>query len=535
MVKWTLVILWNADYQNIKSDCMIFSKLFLKECICLLSLPGRNLIVFLLSVFLIPQRYILGIMGFLAVVNAYTMRVVLSVAITEMTANIIHNETLDTHSCLDDWQENSTTLHAKSANVYPWTSKQQGLILSSFYWGYVITHIPGGMIAERFGGKYSLGLGMLCTAIFTFLTPFVIYATGGSWVSVVVVRVLEGLGEGTTFPALTTLLANWVPLKERSKIGTLVYAGSQIGTVVGNSVSGALIGATNDWAIAFYFFGAMGILWFIIWTLLCYPDPKSHPFISDKEKTYLSKHISNLSNKEKVVPWKSILSSPAIWALVIAQIGHDWGFFTMVTDLPKYMKDVLHFNVKQNGIWSSVPYILMWVVSMSSGWLCDWIIHKGHMKICHARKFFTTLASMGPAIFIVIASYVGCNRMLTVGMFTIAMGFMGTFYCGMKVNALDLSPNYAGTIMAIVNGIGGLTGIIVPYLVGVLTENHSQAEWRVVFWIAFGVFLITNTIFVIFGSGKVQSWNTNEGKEKPLESAYVMNAANMTVTEKSKC
>lgn len=78
---------------------------------------------------------------------------------------------------------------------------------------------------------------------------------------------------------------------------------------------------------------------------------------------------------------------------------------------------------------------------------------------------------MGPAIFIVIASYVGCDRMLAVGMFTIAMGFMGTFYCGMKVNALDLSPNYAGTIMAIVNGIGGLTGIIVPYLVGALTEN----------------------------------------------------------------
>lgn len=78
---------------------------------------------------------------------------------------------------------------------------------------------------------------------------------------------------------------------------------------------------------------------------------------------------------------------------------------------------------------------------------------------------------MGPAIFIVIATYVGCDRMLAVGMFTIAMGFMGTFYCGMKVNALDLSPNYAGTIMAIVNGIGGLTGIIVPYLVGALTEN----------------------------------------------------------------
>lgn len=80
-------------------------------------------------------------------------------------------------------------------------------------------------------------------------------------------------------------------------------------------------------------------------------------------------------------------------------------------------------------------------------------------------------AAIGPAIFIIIASYSGCNRMVSVAMFTIAMGFMGTFYCGMKVNALDLSPNYAGTLMAITNGIGAITGIITPYLTGALTEN----------------------------------------------------------------
>lgn len=61
--------------------------------------------------------------------------------------------------------------------------------------------------------------------------------------------------------------------------------------------------------------------------------------------------------------------------------------------------------------------------------------------------------------------------MLAVYMFTIAMGFMGTFYCGMKVNALDLSPNFAGTLMAITNGIGAITGIITPYLTGALTED----------------------------------------------------------------
>lgn len=83
---------------------------------------------------------------------------------------------------------------------------------------------------------------------------------------------------------------------------------------------------------------------------------------------------------------------------------------------------------------------------------------------------------MGPAIFIIAASYAGCEREVVVTLFTVGMGFMGTFYCGMKVNALDLSPNNAGTLMAIVNGIGAITGIITPYLVGALTGEVSYFE-----------------------------------------------------------
>lgn len=82
-----------------------------------------------------------------------------------------------------------------------------------------------------------------------------------------------------------------------------------------------------------------------------------------------------------------------------------------------------------------------------------------------------TLFSVGPGIFIVAASYAGCDRALVVALFTIAMGIMGTFYPGMKVNSLDLSPNYAGTLMALTNGIGAITGILTPIIVGYMTPD----------------------------------------------------------------
>lgn len=80
---------------------------------------------------------------------------------------------------------------------------------------------------------------------------------------------------------------------------------------------------------------------------------------------------------------------------------------------------------------------------------------------------------MGPGIFIIWASYAECDRIMVVVLFTITMGLMGTYYAGIMVNTLDLSPNYAGVLMAITNGVGVFTGFAAPYIVGVLTPNVS--------------------------------------------------------------
>ena len=129
-----------------------------------------------------------------------------------------------------------------------------------------------------------------------------------------------------------------------------------------------------------------------------------------------------------------------------------------------------------------------------------------------------------------------------VGMWlTIGMGLMGAFLPSLKVNPLDLSPNYAGSLMAIVGGTGAVSGIVTPILVGKLTAQvshnilthrystriniivladlirassfspgHSQgtmSEWRLVFWISAAILVMTNFVYVIFGSAKAESWN----------------------------
>lgn len=248
-----------------------------------------------------------------------------------------------------------------------------------------------------------------------------------------------------------------------------------MGTIVSAFLSGYIISYFQNWRAVFYVFGVTGVLWFVFFQILCYKDPISHPYISEKEKEYLSENIGQLQRNTNLppTPWKLMLTNAAVLALIAAQIGHDFGFYIMVTDLPKYFNDVMKFNIKSNSLYTAIPYIFMWVISVSTGILADWMIHKRWMGITATRKFYTVFASLIPSVCIVLASYSGCDHLIVIIFFTAAMGAMGTFYPGMKVNGLDLTPNYAGTLMGTTNGIGAVTGIIGPWMVGYLTPNVS--------------------------------------------------------------
>lgn len=80
---------------------------------------------------------------------------------------------------------------------------------------------------------------------------------------------------------------------------------------------------------------------------------------------------------------------------IIVQICHDWVFYIMAADLPKYMKEVLGFSVHDIGLYSSLPYLLMWAVSVWSGFLSDYLIDHKYFSITQARKFFTALGENG--------------------------------------------------------------------------------------------------------------------------------------------
>lgn len=443
----------------------------------------------------------------------------MSVAIVAMvnhTALPKDNTVLD-NECNDDnssstWvAEMSKKNEEKSSErgTYVWDAKMQGYILSSFFYGYVLTQIPFGILAKKYGAKYFLGVGMLVNSLFGLLVP--VGSSGGiAWL--IVVRFIQGLGEGPIVPCTHAMLAKWIPPNERSRMGAFVYAGAQFGTVISYPLSGLLAeyGFADGWPSIFYVFGVIGVIWSVAFLFMVAEDPDTSRTIPEDERKYIINALwGSAGVSSPKVPWLSIAKSLPFWAILLAHMGQNYGYETLMTELPSFMKQVLHFNLQSNGLLSALPYLAMWLFSMFISHVADWMISSNRFSITATRKIINSIGQFGPAIALIAASYTGCNPPLTVALLTIGVGLNGGIYSGFKVNHLDISPRFAGILMSFTNCLANLAGLLAPMAAGYITDKRpTQAAWRVVFLIASGIYIVCGVSYVLFSRGMRQAWDS---------------------------
>ena len=437
----------------------------------------------------LPKRYLVAILSFLGFVNVYALRVNLSVALVAMTTN------------KTEWRNGNE--YVLAAAEFEWSSKLQGFLLSSFFYGYIITQIPGGYLASKYGGKNLFGAGILLTALFTILTP---PSSRISPYLLVAVRMLEGLFEGVTFPCMHALWSKWAPPMERSKLVTISFSGPFAGTVLGMPLSG-VIAYNFGWPWVFYVFGVLGVVWSFFWFSIVTDSPKDQAKISRDELKYILESLKDdhTDQKPPPVPWKDIFTSLPVWAIILAHTAENWGWYTLLTQLPTYLKRVLNFTLQEASFISSLPYVAMVIIVQCGGHFADFLRSKKVLSTTAARKIFNSVGFASQAGFLVMVGYTLNKELAIIGL-TLAVGLGGFTWSGFPVNHLDIAPRYAGVLFGISNCIATLPGILSPLLVGILTPREKQEEWRLVFLISAGVYLFGMIFYVLFGSGEKQAW-----------------------------
>ncbi|XP_069689794.1 putative inorganic phosphate cotransporter isoform X2 [Periplaneta americana] len=451
-------------------------------------------------------RHLQTLLMFLCLTVAYSLRVNLSVGIVAM---------MDRNTTGVDFPE------------YHWSQQTKSTILSSFFWGYVITQVPAGQLGQRFGPKILLTGALFMCSLFSILTPLA--AEVGDWGLVCGARVIQGLSQGFVFPSIHTLLSSWTPTEERGRLATYVYAGAQVGTILAMSACGALSSSVIGWPSVFYIFGGLGIGWAILWAFLGADRPGTHNFISEEEKLYIETNLGSTvsTNSKRKTPWIGIFTSVPMWALIIAHCGQNWGFWTLLTEMPSYMDKVLNFDLSSNGLLSALPYLVMWLMSFVFSWVSDILHTRQLIGLSASRKIFNSIGHWIPGVALIgLAFSSKDNTTGAVALLTLAVGVNSATYLGFQLNHIDLSPNYAGTMMGITNCAANIMSIIAPLLVGyIVTDEASETQWQIVFFISSGIYFAGNLIFVLFGKAEIQPWN------EPTRNRDVEGAENMAMEE----
>ncbi|XP_067947501.1 uncharacterized protein [Watersipora subatra] len=461
-------------------------------------------------------EWTLSYVGFICSMILYALRVNMSVAIVCMVkpANISKPQKPIPQECQAS-VSNSSFAHQEISGEIDWDKDLQGWVLSSFFYGYLITQIPGGYLAGRFGGKRVMLVGMSCYGLVTMLTPLAARYNGSDYTTsaglVIVLRVLAGLSTGVILPSMQNLFGHWAPPYERSKLSVFCFSGATVGTVVMLGVGGFFCeweSFDGGWPSIFYVGGGACLLFCPIWYFFVFDSPEEHPRISNRERLYIAQGFEGVTiQKNSTVPWLDMLKSPALWAIIVVQFANNFGSYTLVTKLPAFMKEVLHFDIKSNGLYSSLPFVASFIVANSASHIIDKMREKQIVTTRNARKIAMLIALVIPAGALVAVGYIPCTKSyLAVVFLVVAVGFNGFYKCGYSTNAQDIAPKFAGEMFGISNTFGTIPGMIAPNLVNAMTPMGYAEEWRKVFYVWAAIYVAGAAFYAIFARGEIQPW-----------------------------
>ena len=259
------------------------------------------------------------------------------------------------------------------------------------------------------------------------------------------------------------------------------------------------------WPIIFYGSGIICFAWLVLFWVFVTDKPEDHWLISNAELEYIKANRSHgpppppqelLAEEEDNRCWcfrvvhsmlpsahgwrvfRSIISSPCVWAQWIASVAYDYGDFTFLTNIPSYMDEVLYFDLRDNGLLSALPYFVLFFAVIILGWFFDIIMEHDILKSLPyfdrctinqrkdylrfiVRKFANTVGMFGPAIAVCLLTFADCSRpVLAVVILGCGVAFQAFSFSGYDANYFDFGGRFTRHLYAVGNTFAATCAIV---------------------------------------------------------------------------
>ncbi|KAF0529557.1 MFS general substrate transporter [Gigaspora margarita] len=405
---------------------------------------------------------------------------------------------------------------------FNWNHTIQGYVTSSFFFGYITTQIIGGALTDKFGGRKVLSIAAATWTLFTLLTPISgrinIYC-------LILCRICLGVGEGATYPCVSSLISKWFPPEEQSRaisavqvslagkvffgyLQLLVLFGPLFGIFYGRSVPKEYPGISKE-----------ELEWILKnKSAVCSEEnfgnyqsgSREHMIIDDGNRVSKGENdmllpknqISSRPHYVHKIPWKLLFSRREVWAILLCDFFCSWGYFILLNWLPIFYYEYLNVDIRLIGIYTALPYLSCTIMGSIVGYICDYAIYQLKFHVLTVRKSAIIIASLGISIHLLLVTYLAKTSLEGLLMMTIGFALYSFKVSSYLVSHLDIAPKYAGVICGIRNTFGMVPALFGIALTGWILEVTAN-DWSIIWCICSLFYIIGAAIYLAWAGGEV--------------------------------
>lgn len=383
---------------------------------------------------------------------------------------------------------------------------QLGAMFSFFLLGYGLFQTPAGWLADRWGPRRVLTLGVIWWGVFTALTASVPATAQNPLLILILIRFLLGAGEAVVYPASNQFIARWIPAQERGFANGLIFAGVGVGSAATPSLITYLM-FYHGWRISFWICALIGLAAGLVWFLASRDTPDEHPQVSASELAFIRQGLAFPQNESRppesavartllsgsrAAPWSRILESREVWATTLSYFCYGYVAWIFFGWFFTYLARVRGLNLKTSAFYATLPFVAMAISCPLGGLISDWLTRRKGLRFgrCGIAAFgmalagvflaFGSTASSGPLASFILAGGAGALYLSQSSFWSVSADVGGAF-SGSVSGFMNMGAQLGGAVTAsLTPAIASRYGWTASFLLAALLAVLGSLAWLAV-------------------------------------------------------